>query len=169
MSDERSTVAPTPPLTSILTPEALVALREAYDADPGALADAPLAKYSALYPPGGPYYQMSVTTFYTHGAPPGEPPTSSLSPQFREAAILALFIAERQTITLAIHVYWALMVGMSVEQICEIMLLVAFYGGIDAYSLALGNAQITLQVLQASAAIGEVTPIQVFTALVAKF
>lgn len=157
------------PITEILDPESLAALMAGYAANPGALADAPLQKYDTLYPPGTPFYKLNVDTFYTHGAPPGTPPVSRLPEQWREIAIVALFTVQQQTLTLAVHIYWALMLGLTVEQVGEIMLLMNAYGGIACYSLGLSTAQQTLCVLQCSAKAGITEPMAVFQELVKAF
>jgi alkylhydroperoxidase/carboxymuconolactone decarboxylase family protein YurZ len=156
-------------LASLLTPAELDALRAAYRANPGELADLPLDRFGILHPGGTEYFRLACETFYTNGPAPGVPPKSILNETWREVALLTVLAGQRLPLQLAIHVYWALMHDLSVDQICELMLLVGVYYGISVYTQSLGTVQVALSVLKANAKSGRVEPLAVFEGIIAAF
>lgn len=91
---------------------------------------------SGAYPPSAGLTAFAGERFY-NDAPP------TLAPANRERCLLALFCAGRRpTFAVAVHIYWALMEGVSVDEIAEIILLATLYGGIDV--LTDGNRTLTM-------------------------
>lgn len=74
-----------------------------------------------------------------------------MSPQRRELCIISMTTAMRMPDQLAIHVYWGLMVGLSVEQIGNALFLAGDYGGIACFQTALKATSATLVSLQRQA------------------
>jgi len=62
---------------------------------------------------------------------------SMLSVQDRERCLIALLASRRAELELAIHVYLALMEGISPEEIANIMMLTGMYSGLDNFSRGL--------------------------------
>lgn len=82
----------------------------------------------------------------------------NMGPTHRELCILSTLTALRCPDQLAIHVYWGLMVGLTVNQIGDAIYLGGDYGGIAAYNSAVKAAQITLQSLAVQAETGKADP-----------
>jgi alkylhydroperoxidase/carboxymuconolactone decarboxylase family protein YurZ len=120
---------PAPALLDILTSEDLAILRAGYD--PSFLLG--LAPRMVSYPKAAGFVGWISDVVFTYGAK-----ASSLSPAAREMVIVAVMATERDTFVLSGHLYWALMEGLSVEQIGDTLATVATYRGINdlRYSLA---------------------------------
>jgi alkylhydroperoxidase/carboxymuconolactone decarboxylase family protein YurZ len=56
---------------------------------------------------------------------------NSLTPAQREMVILSVLATQRDTFVMAGHIYWALMEGLSVEQVADTLMTVATYTGIN--------------------------------------
>jgi alkylhydroperoxidase/carboxymuconolactone decarboxylase family protein YurZ len=97
------------------------------------------------YPPLAGLAAFAADRFYC-----AEPPV--LAHANRERALLLLFAADRRpAFALAVHVYWALMEGLEVDEVAELLLLGAVYGGLDAYTDAMRVLQQTLGLLAKAA------------------
>lgn len=120
---------------------------------------------SGPYPPSAPLTTFAGQRFY-NDAPP------TLSPANRERCLLMLFCgARRPTFAVAVHIYWALMEGVPVDEIAEIILLATLYGGMDVLTDGNRTLAMTLQMLAATADAGGdgVQAKLLLPALVAKF
>lgn len=120
---------------------------------------------SGPYPPAAALTAFAGARFY-NDAPP------TLSPANRERCILALFAGGRRpTFAVAVHIYWAMMEGVSVDEIAEIILLSTLYGGLDVLTDGTRTLSLTLvELAKAADAGGEaVQPTKILPAIVAKF
>lgn len=124
-------------LRTILDSSQLAALREAYD--PNAMRAAMLKTIVEPYPPLGPWNESIAATFYAESSP--------LRAIDRERCLLAILSTQSVPVSLAIHVYWGLMEGIAVEEICHIQTLAACYAGVPALSRSLPTTHETLRVL----------------------
>jgi alkylhydroperoxidase/carboxymuconolactone decarboxylase family protein YurZ len=89
----------------------------------------------------------------------------------RELLLVGILASRNGGIYLGVHVYWALMVGLSVKDIAEAILLQSVYtGGISSYHRATTDAMNTLQLIKAIYdEQGTVTPQVAFPRLAAFF
>ena len=71
--------------------------------------------------------------------------------------------------SLGIHVYWATMVGLSVEQVFHVVTLGACYGGMPKLGIALPTVETTLLLMDQSARRGELAPHTMLANLVRGF
>jgi alkylhydroperoxidase/carboxymuconolactone decarboxylase family protein YurZ len=71
----------------------------------------------------------------------------NMGPTHRELCCLTVLTALKSPSELAVHVYWGLMVGLTVNQIADAIFLGGNYGGVSAYSQAVKAATVTLQTL----------------------
>ena len=134
----------TPPLTSMLSDENLALLRLGFD---GQVAYAmALGSLSAPVPGAAPWVEASGAYFFKDAA--------HMSAQRRELCVLSVLTSLRAPDQLAIHVYWGLMVGLSVTQVGDAIFLGADYAGIACFDTGLKVAKAALSNLetQASAA-----------------
>jgi alkylhydroperoxidase/carboxymuconolactone decarboxylase family protein YurZ len=128
-------------LTNMLTDAELAALRAGYDAT--ALLDLKVSATAAAYPPHSAWAQATRDTFFAERA---------LSARQRELCIIALLGFRAPTLSLATHVYAALMEGCSVAEVCEAIGLSGAYGGLPAYTEAMAVVQRTLAAMKRVAA-----------------
>jgi alkylhydroperoxidase/carboxymuconolactone decarboxylase family protein YurZ len=133
-------------ITQYLSDTRLQQLRAAYKrTDLGALGSPP----KVVYPSSAPYVDVIGATFYTSlPDDPGPQPRDTLTVQDRERCLLALLCSRREDIELAIHVYLALMEGISIREIANVMLLAGMYTGIDNFNRGLLVEAVTLQALE---------------------
>ena len=124
-------------LRTILSSSQLSALRAAYD--PEAMRAAMIRTIAEPYPPLGPWNEAIAATFYDAASP--------LKAVDRERCLLAILSSANVPTSLAIHVYWGLMEGLSVEEICHIQTLAACYSGVPSLSRSLPALHETLHVL----------------------
>jgi alkylhydroperoxidase/carboxymuconolactone decarboxylase family protein YurZ len=59
---------------------------------------------------------------------------STLSIQDRERCVITLLASQRAVLELAIHVYLAVMEGLSPEEVANILMLTGMYAGLDSFS-----------------------------------
>lgn len=149
--------------TTQLTDTQLATLRGGYSRN---VMDAVATQLvSGAYPPSAGLTAFAGGRFY-NDAPP------TLSPANRERCLLALFCGGRRpTFAVAVHIYWALMEGVAVDEIAEIILLSTLYGGIDVLTDGTRTLTLTLQMLASAADVGgDAVKSQVVSpALVGKF
>lgn len=112
-----------PDIRSILTEAQLGVLRGGYRR---AVMDMVATKVvTGPYPPASGLVAFAAERFF-NDAPP------VLAPADRERCLLAIFAAGRRpAFAMAVHVYWGLMEGLTVDEIAEIVSLSALYGGLD--------------------------------------
>lgn len=97
----------------------------------------------APYGPGGQWVSAQTDHFYA-----GEADDSlSLPALDREKCVLAL-LAGRGGTELAIHVYWSLALGLSVQGLLDIFFLAGTYGGVPAYKTGLDTLAKVLPALK---------------------
>ncbi len=146
-----------------LTDAQLAALHGGYSSE---MMDAVATKIVAgAYPPALGLTTFAGTRFY-NDAPP------TLAPANRERCLLTLFCAGRRpSFAIAVHIYWALMEGVAVDEIAEIILLATLYGGIDVLAEGTRTLTVTLTTLAQAADVGGagVQSATLLPALVAKF
>lgn len=145
-------------LTRLITEQELSRLREAFDE--GVLLRANTSAFAAVYPPLADWGQSVGRLFFGPGP---------LCPRERELCLVTLLAQRAPGISLANHVYWALMEGVSVEAICQAVGLAGCYGGLPTYTQGVFTVQRTLTVLGRLAAGDERGPEAVLRALVAAF
>lgn len=152
-----------PDVRSLLTEAQISVLRQNYNR---ALMNVVATKLvAAPYPPIAGLVAYAAERFYNDA-----PPVLTLVD--RERCLIAIFAAGRRPpFALAVHVYWGLMEGMTVEETAEIIALSALYGGIDIVTDGMRTLSDTLkQLATASDAGGEAAQSQaLLPALVATF
>jgi alkylhydroperoxidase/carboxymuconolactone decarboxylase family protein YurZ len=124
----------------------LKALREQYQSSEATAVMSSVL--GALYEPSRAYGDAITEAFY--GRLPEDIPSpnrKALSVQDRERCLIALLASRGVEGTLAVHIYLALMEGISVEEIANVMLLVGIYTGVDRLSWALTTYVTTLKTL----------------------
>jgi alkylhydroperoxidase/carboxymuconolactone decarboxylase family protein YurZ len=124
-------------LQSLLGVEQLQALRGDYDAE--AMVAANVQAVSALVPQFASWNQAVGETFYG--------PRSPLAPAERERCLVTLLIQQGSPVPLAIHMYWALMEGVEVDELVQIVGLTACYAGMPRLAFGLQTLQRLLLVL----------------------
>lgn len=145
-------------LTRILDAAAIEALRAAYDSNQLRAANA--QAFSETYPPLAPWAQSAAAVFFRNGP---------LAPRERELCLLTLLTHRAPGLSLSNHIYWALMEGVSVAEICEAIGLAGCYGGLPTFSAGVLVLQKTLEVLRRVAAQSERDSRAVLAALVHAF
>lgn len=117
-----------PDVRTLLTDEDLGRLRAAYDA--AAMNEGARRATSTPYPPAGPLVDAIIDTLYG---------PSAILPGVRREQVLIALVASHTGMRriLAVHLYWGLMEGLSIDEIAATLALVAAYDGIDNYSEAL--------------------------------
>ena len=119
----------------------------------------------APYPPLAGLVSFAAERFYNE-APP------VLGHADRERSLILLLAADRRpAFAQAVHCYWGLMEGLSVDEIAEVLSLCALYGGLDAFTDAMRVLQTALaQLTQAAHQGGDAaTSAVLLPALVAAF
>lgn len=152
-------------IDAILTTDQLRRLRDQYDAEEmNGLLAAPLP---AVYPPALPYVHAIRELFY--GGSTADMATSRLSAENRERCLLAILATRGPGLNLALHVYLALVSGVSPMEIAHIFLLTGAYSGVDTFAAALQTEAKTLEVLRRKVSEGVARAADVYGALVEAF
>lgn len=133
-------------LTTALGAADLEALRAGYQ--PAAMLAAATGTLGRMHAAGVPYTGAIGAAQYEGGP---------ISPRDRERCLVALLAAQKERLTLAVHLYWGLMEGLSPEELAHTILLVGIYAGVPAYTAGLLVLQGTVAQLQAAVAAGETT------------
>lgn len=154
-----------PHISQMLHPTRLDALRAGYsDKALNELFDAVLPN---LYKPSKKYIETILDAF-DHNRPSDASPTrKALSPPDRERCIVALLASRGETFTLAMHIYTGLMVGLTPQEIANILMLTGVYAGVSTFTDGLLILGKTLGELQKSTT-GS-SPQEVFQALKTAF
>lgn len=143
-------------LTTALSDDDLSALRAAYDARVlFAAATGTLARYHAAGAP----YTAAIGAAQYEGGP--------LSARDRERCLVALLAAQKERMTLAVHLYWGLMEGLTPAELAHTLLLTGIYNGTPAYTNGLLVMDATVKQLAAAVAAGEAGSAAVLGRLVA--
>lgn len=79
-----------------------------------------------------------------------DPQTTQWEPRYREGAIVALLTVHSQGdgLLLVVHFYWGLMEGLSVGNLCELLLLTGIYTGLPNFTEGVGNLKTMILKLQ---------------------
>jgi alkylhydroperoxidase/carboxymuconolactone decarboxylase family protein YurZ len=145
-------------LGAVLGDEALIRLRGAYR--PEQMAAANVTGMGQLFPPLAEWNAQVARTFYADEA---------LRPIDRERSLITLLTYTGPPISLAVHFYWGLMEGLSVDEIGRIVGLVGCYGGLPKCVQGLLVLERLLNLLRGVAASDERAPAAVLEALVRDF
>jgi hypothetical protein len=134
-SQPASGSAPTP-ILDILSDSDLSYLRSQYDEQK--MVDTAKTFGSALYPNAAPWVDF-LTDYFFQPPLPKPPNRSALSALDREVLLVGLLTAKFQGTGafLCIHFYWGLMVGMSVQQVADSIMLSSMYSGINVNNAAM--------------------------------
>jgi alkylhydroperoxidase/carboxymuconolactone decarboxylase family protein YurZ len=133
---------PPPEVLTILSEEQLAALKQGYD-----LATFhKFAPFQIRYDKAQPWIALVGNTIYNRetderGQPVWDPnaPHSTLMAGQREIAVLSVMATtQRDPAAMAGHIYWALMEGMTVENIADVFLTVGTYAGLDNLRFTIG-------------------------------
>jgi len=146
-------------LGAILEAERLGALRAAYDHD--AMIGANVRAVARMVPRLGAWNEEIGRTFYGRSGP--------LAPADRERCLIALIGSTGPALPLAVHMYWALMEGVGVEEIVQIVGLAACYGGLRQLALGLEVLDRMLRLMNEMAAKSRRDPDAVLEALLRAF
>jgi alkylhydroperoxidase/carboxymuconolactone decarboxylase family protein YurZ len=140
----------------LLDEERLRRLRAAYDSK--AMSAANVAAFAQVHPALHPWIEETAATFFER--------PSSLSPRDRERCIVALLAYTGPPLSLAVHIYWALMEGVSVDEVCHTIGLVACYGGLPKCAQGLLVAERLATLLRDVAELQHPDAAQVVAALI---
>lgn len=151
-------------LTTILTGTDLTAVISNYDAPimGQLLAGGLIVHYPAISPYLGAIGQELYPEFKAQPAGP-------LSAADRERCLVALLASRSRRLELAIHIYMALVKGVSAAELAHICLAAGIYTGIDTVGSAFEVMQTTLEKLRAIAQTGVPTPQNVLIGLASVF
>lgn len=171
---------PLPPdVTTILGDADLDRLRAAFRVgatgdSPGALAKHADANFGAVaqsvllarFPAAARYVESIGDYFYDDD--------TELASRNRERVVIATLLSHANDggYFLCLHLYWALMVGLSVKQVAWTIVLASAYSGIDRYTLGMTLLSDVLGVLQSQLATGrdeDVAPMAIVGAITTTF
>lgn len=145
-------------ITTWLATEDLEALKKGFD-HAGMIA-ATNGFLDFLNPVGAPYIDNMVNLLYT-----GDP----VSHDDREKILIAILAMRGDPLTLAVHLYWGMMEGLTLAQVGMTLLIVSGYAGVPAYTQSLLTLKTTCQTLKGCIAAGKVSSGDVKNALIATF
>lgn len=130
-----------PPLNSLLTEPNLENLRLGFDNNVAYAAA--LGAVGAPIPAANDWVVGAGAYFFKDG--------KNMSPRRRELCIVSMLTVLRLPDQLSVHVYWGLMVGLSVNELSNAIFLGGDYGGVAAYETALRGTAAALVNLQKQA------------------
>lgn len=148
-------------LRQILDDAAVARLRAAYV--PEAMLSSGRASVADAFPPAAGYVHWVIDHLYDPAVMP---------PKERERCLIALLgQSDPGTFTLAIHIYWGLMEGLTVSDVLTTLALVGAYGGMQRYAIGQATTRRTLNVLAKLLAAPDATlaPGSILVALVEEF
>ncbi|XXX71708.1 hypothetical protein WMF30_29090 [Sorangium sp. So ce134] len=134
-------------VTQILSAAEVDALVEGYARVPGSVASLAMKQVGGMFPPGATFFDTIAKSFFTHGDPP-VPPLLPMDAKDRERCLIALLAARGLTLPLALHFYWGIAVGLSVDDIAVTLLLAGSYEGVSVYMNSLTVLKATLGALK---------------------
>lgn len=129
------------PITEILSDDEIAHLRQAFDGK--ALIEANVVAMEAAYAPLKAWGEATSAVFY------GDEP---LAPRERELCLIVLLSVNAPEISLADHIYWALMEGATPAAICQALSLAGCYAGMPAMTRGMMTAVKVFTVLKRVAA-----------------
>lgn len=133
--------AKSPEVNNILSAERLELLKQAYDR--AMMTKVATTTAAAPYAGSQGFIGEIGARLYAEADQPDR-----LTAKDRERVLIALLAAgHRPAFAQAIHYYWALMEGLSVDDIAETLLAVGCYSGVDALTDAVFNLGETLRIL----------------------
>lgn len=131
-------------LRTLLSDRELASLRTDFDA--AVLSQAASTPFSILYPPLEGWVKETSATFFDR---------STMPARDRERCIIVLLtINGGLPMSLAIHIYWALMEGLSIDDVCQTIALIGAYGGVQRVAFGMTTLQKMLGVLRNSVQAG---------------
>lgn len=110
-------------LRTILSTSDLVILRESYKKD--AALEASIGGFADAYPPLGEWGDVAGRLFFRD---------KTLEPRQRELCLITLLTHRAPGVCLANHIYWGLMEGVSVDEVCQAIGLSACYAGLPTFT-----------------------------------
>ena len=156
-----------PDLTQIIAPQKLADIRAAFDTN---MMDAALAQSLPSDSPNSQDYVTAIKNALTTNLPaditPG--PRSRLSQMDRERVLIAILASRSDRLNLAVHLYYALGIGISVDEILHILLLAGIYSGLPNLANALDLTRDAFNVL-VSLSTSQLDPVSVLKTLKQKF
>ena len=135
--------APPPSVATMLGDDALALLRKGYQ--PAAMLAASGRTLTTLFPKAAQYID-AVMAEYVGG--------DDLAPPDRERCIITILTLQDARGTLAAHLYWGLMEGLSPVEIANTLLLAGAYAGVPHFAAALFTFRTVLEQLAGLAAKG---------------
>jgi alkylhydroperoxidase/carboxymuconolactone decarboxylase family protein YurZ len=138
---------------------ALGSLRQAYD--PKAMSAANVVALSAAFPALKAWAEATSATFFED---PG-----ALAPKDRERCIVTLLAYDGPGMSLAVHVYWGLMEGLSPLEVCQAVSLAGCYGGLPSCARGLLVTQRVMLLLSRCVEAGTCTPHQILDAIIREY
>lgn len=133
---------------AMLSDADLLLLRGGYDrALMGKLA---VAAVASSYPEVMPWTAAVGEAFYFH--------PDDAEAKHRETVLLAVLTVQRAPGQLAIHVYWALMEGHTVEEVMRTLHLAGTYAGLPSWTIAQGVATKVIALLATHVAMARTDP-----------
>jgi alkylhydroperoxidase/carboxymuconolactone decarboxylase family protein YurZ len=155
---------PAKDLTTILTATELQTITSSYNAvTMGALLAKGLTDH---YPAISPYLGAIGQELYPEFKPQ---PAGPLSAANRERCLVALLASRSRRLELAIHIYLALVNGVSTAELAHICVASGIYTGVDTVGSAFDVMQATLEKLQALAQANAADPLHVLIGLASVF
>ncbi|EAU67496.1 carboxymuconolactone decarboxylase family protein [Stigmatella aurantiaca] len=147
---------PSVELVGILTPEELEGLRRGFS--PEGMIEPSRQTLVGAFPPIQGYANSFLSYFFSEAKPASGEEISSLSPLERERILITLQVLRMNGNGrfLAIHLYWGLMTGLSVQQIADQLFLIGVYAGLSCYTAAIATFQTLLRHLKQCVASGDV-------------
>ena len=127
----------------LLSDEALATLRAGYDAE--LMLRMATTALTAVDPEARDLLRFVDERLYR---------TARMAPIDRERCIITLQVAQGHAMPLAMHVYWGLMEGLSVDEVRQIVLLAGTYGGLPTFTAGTFVLKATLALLATHAAEG---------------
>jgi hypothetical protein len=129
--------------TKILNDDELQALRKRYDEDEVSPQRLALQATAALFPPGRDFVTSVSDVIYGI-----REPSNFIAPVDREIQLLTLFTISGQSFQLAVHCYWAILIGLSPHDVATTLLLASVTAGIDEYVSAIGVMTKVMHILK---------------------
>ncbi len=136
-------------LSHALTDAQLDALRAHYDA--ALMFAASRAAIAVPHPPSAGYVNWIIDNLYS---------PERMAPRDRERTLVALLASQTLAPSrlLAVHLYWALMEGLPLPELCDTLSLAGVYTGLPHFTAALSTLRTTVDALTELLAKPGVTP-----------